>query len=170
MPSRHDKPGSSLIELMIAITLIGILMSLLASNTTFLYRYITQSEIDLLFSRMKYAQQHALLTGTMQRMIFDTDKNRYLWGDEVYQLPASIAFKVLPGIQGPPSSPTKPLTSAITFAHQTSIFYPDGIISAGTLYLVDMKHKALYAISCGVSQVSFLRKYRYDGKWHLIAS
>ena len=56
----------------------------------------------------------------------------------------------------------------ISFENNHIIFYADGTIQAGTVYLVDVNKKLLYALTSGVGHISFLRKYRYDGSWHVI--
>ena len=61
------------------------------------------------------------------------------------------------------------IEKAITFPGYAIHFYPTGIISSGTVYLVDKKKKCMYALSNAVSQVSYLRLYRYDGRWKLIS-
>ena len=43
--------------------------------------------------------------------------------------------------------------------------YPDGIIQSGTVYVIDSSKKCMYALSSPISQVSYLRKYSYNGKW-----
>jgi hypothetical protein len=49
-------------------------------------------------------------------------------------------------------------------------FYPTGIISSGTVYLVDKNKRYMYALSNAVSQFSYLRLYKYDGGWKLLES
>jgi hypothetical protein len=83
-------------------------------------------------------------------------------------LPPVVRFGILPHVKGPPSSPMHALTIPITFSAQKIIFYPDGIISPGIIYLIDRNRQDIYAFSSGIAHASFLRKYRYDGKWHLI--
>ena len=69
---------------------------------------------------------------------------------------------------GSPGSPTHRIEKAITFPGSKIHFYPTGIISSGTAYLVDKNKQYMYALSNAVSQVSYLRFYRYDGGWKLL--
>lgn len=53
-----------------------------------------------------------------------------------------------------------------TFSQREVIFYPDGKIKPGTLYLTDTQHKWWYALTCQVGEISYLRRYRQEGtKW-----
>lgn len=99
-------------------------------------------------------------------MLLDETGNRYHCDGVWYNLPATIRFGFLPESKGPPSTPTRPIRSAITFPGKKVSCFPDGTIQAGTVYLVDDKKSSMYALTSGVSAVSFLRKYRYDGTWH----
>jgi len=80
-------------------------------------------------------------------------------------LPAKVFFGFMPGAKGPPASANKLILKSITFTNNRIIFYPTGIISAGTVYLIDQAKQVMYALSNGVSQISFLRTYRYNGSW-----
>ncbi|NDD53339.1 hypothetical protein EBZ39_05615 [bacterium] len=89
------------------------------------------------------------------------------------KLPASCTFGFLPGLLGPPGDPRTTVTQAVTFQAETKqpaiIFQQNGIISCGTLYVID-RHKSLQgALTCGVSQVSYIRRYLYkNGQWHVV--
>ena len=85
-------------------------------------------------------------------------------------LPHTVQFGVLPGIMGPPATPTHAITQPITFVGNKILFYPEGIIQAGAIYLKDTKNRVQYALSSGVSTVSYLRKYQYTGgEWKLLS-
>ena len=72
----------------------------------------------------------------------------------------------LPGAKGPPCAPTEVIKQPITFKGNKIIFNPDGIISAGSIYVVDATGRSMYALTSGVTPVSYLRMYRYDnGTW-----
>jgi len=78
-----------------------------------------------------------------------------------------IQFGIMPNIKGPPSSAHTLITKPISFKNNTLVCYPSGIISAGTIYMTDNK-QCMYALSCPVGYVSYLRKYRYANGWKLI--
>ena len=87
------------------------------------------------------------------------------------KLPEVIKFGFLLGAKGPPSSPSTPINSGITFKKvednvYKALFYADGKIQAGTVYLIDKDQQFMMALTCPISQVSCIRKYRCDsGKW-----
>ena len=111
-------------------------------------------------------QQQAMARQRQEDMLLDEAKNRYYMSGQWQELPPGIRFGFLPNTKGPPSAPTTVLQSAITFPGKKVSCYPDGTIQAGTVYLVNDKKSCMYALTSGVSAVSFLRKYRYDGTWH----
>jgi prepilin-type N-terminal cleavage/methylation domain-containing protein len=157
--------GFSLIELMIVIAIAMMLISLTTINARFLNRAVIISEINLLHAACSYLQQTAMATNQAQELIVDVAANSYSMNGQIHKLPAQIKFGIIEA-KGPPSSPHTILHEPITFANNTITFSSDGIISSGTLYLTDSH--VLYALSSAVGHVSFLRKYRYDGKWHLM--
>lgn len=160
--------GFSLVELLIVIAIFMILSGFVAINTRFLHKAVITTHIDLLYNACYYLQKTAMASGQMQELIFDEEDQSYTYNNSHEKLPASIRFGVLPDAKGPPSSPQHPLNAAITFVDKQITFYPDGIISAGIIYIIDDDHNHMYALSSGVAHTSFLRKYRYDGKWHLM--
>lgn len=87
------------------------------------------------------------------------------------KLPDAVKFGFLQGANGPPSSPGKPILSPITFKDIGSgmfkiTFYTDGKVQPGTVYFIDKNKNFMMALTCPISQVSFIRKYKYNqGKW-----
>lgn len=163
-----NNSGFSLIEILIVIALWVVALTLIGVNTTFLHKVVARNELDLLQATCAQLQQRALATQQEQELEFDIEHHRYQYAGHMHQLPAGVQFQVLPEAKGPPSQPTRSLTSAVTFAQKTIVFHPDGIIQPGTVYLLDVPGSRLYGLSSWVAPVSFLRKYRYDGNWHLI--
>jgi prepilin-type N-terminal cleavage/methylation domain-containing protein len=161
----------SLIELMIVVSLICLLMSLTVSNVSFFKHGYARIELEKLYALCRYAQQKALMTNTAQTITFSPASNPpfYVFGNLQEPLPDSVIFGVPAGIKGPPATPTCVIDAPITFKNAQIIFYPDGIMSAGTVYISDADKKTAYALTCGVSQVSFLRAYRYDKGWRLLS-
>ncbi len=162
----NARKGFSLLELMIVVAIAMILVSLTTINARFFNRTILLSELNLLHATCYYLQQTAMASNQPQELVFDSVTNSYSSNGQTHTLPPSLKFGIIPEAKGPPSSPQNSLHEPITFANNTITFSNDGIISSGTVYLTDSN--ALYAISCSVAHVSFLRKYRYDGKWYLI--
>ena len=109
-----------------------------------------------------------MTTNTECVLQFDVQKNEYRCDKIHEKLSQRISFGSLPNVLGPPGSPSHKIEKAVTFPSFAIHFYPTGIISSGTVYLVDKKKQYMYALSNAVSQFSYLRLYRYDGKWKLL--
>lgn len=164
----HQKTGFSLIELMVVIALCMIIISLGTVNTKFLNKAAVHVYINELYNTCYFLQRMAMATGHIQELVLDSTSQSYSYNGHNCKLPSIVQFGIISGAKGPPSSPNKIIVQAITFPDKKIHFYPDGIIESGTVYLCDASGKDLYALTSGITPVSFLRKYRYDGKWHLI--
>lgn len=168
IPVHYGFCGFSLIELMIVLSIMGLLTLLVVTNTTFLHRTSMYAQLEQLYSMCHLARQTALATNKAQTIQFDLLTNSYTWAHRTESLPRSLRFGFIPGTKGPPAYPTMPIYTPITFAGNKITFYPDGIIQSGTLYLIDEHATSMYAISNAVAQFSYLRMYRYDGTWHIL--
>lgn len=158
--------GFIMVEVLVAIALVALLGGITCAHIGS-YRYTCmQQQISLFCLSWRQLQQCALARNQQQEMLFDEDSNRYKVDGVWHNLPSTIRFGFLPEVKGPPSSPTTPIRSAVTFPSKKVTCFPDGTIQAGTVYLVDDRGQNMYAVTSGVSAVSFLRKYRYDGAWH----
>ena len=123
------------------------------------------------------AQHTACASNRQQAVTIDTQQNtcmlttsRQRW---LVELPKTCSFGFLPNALGPPSEPTKKITQAVTFPIEKNqfkiLFQPTGVISPGTAYIIDKQESQLGALTCGVSQVSYIRKYVYNNRtWHLL--
>ncbi len=165
---RRGKRGFSLVELMIVVALAALLSGLTLWNMRTFSGMVMRADIEKLYTTCMYLRQKALSTHTEQQLEFDQVSNTYRYDDTVEHLSAATMYGFVEGVMGPPSSPQALIGTYTTFDHDRIIFYPDGIIQSGTIYITDKDRKALYALTSGVGQVSFLRKYRYDGSWHLL--
>jgi prepilin-type N-terminal cleavage/methylation domain-containing protein len=163
------KKGFTLIEMMVVICLCALLATLGIMQLSFLDSTIVHAEVDKLVSVCSYLRQKSIATNTEYVLTFDTQKNEY-GGNGIHEILSSrITFGFLPSALGPPGSPSHKISQAITFPGSAIHFYPTGIISSGTVYLVDKKKQHMYALSNAVSQFSYLRLYRYDGRWKIIS-
>lgn len=160
--------GYSLIELMIAISLCVLLVHFSLINTRYFNKAIINGELDLLYNTCCYLQQVAITRNETQELYCNAHEHSFHYNGHTHSLSKGIQFGVLSFAKGPPSSPGHALTSAVTFDQKKIVFYPDGIISAGSLYLIDQSTQTLYAMSSGIGPISFLRKYYYDGAWQLM--
>jgi len=165
---QYVKHGFTLIELLVVLALCMLLATLGMMQLSFLDETITHAQVDKFAAVCSYLQQKAITSNNEQLLVCDEYKNEYR-GDKVTEtLSPRVCFGFLPNVLGSPGSPTHLIKKAITFPGSTIHFYPTGIISSGTVYLTDQHKKAMYALSNAVSQVSYLRLYRYDGKWKLL--
>lgn len=153
---------------MMVICLLGLLATLGIMQTSFLDSTIVRTEIDKLTAACSYLRQKAITTNAECVLRFDSAKNEY-YADGIHEVVSQRAcFSFLPGVLGPPGCPSHAIKKSITFPGYEIHFYPTGIISSGTVYITDKNKRYMFALSNAVSQFSYLRLYRYDGKWKLI--
>ena len=161
--------GFSLIELAIVMALIGIMASIVFVYGTYMYRAVAKQEIEKLAIICRYLQHAAMMSNIPRSLIFDPKTRSYSYDGTRECLPKSVEFGVLFGAKGPPSNPIRQIQSPITFENERIIFHPDGIIQPGTVYLISKDKQVMYALSSPVSQVSYMRIYRYDGSWKCLS-
>lgn len=160
--------GFSLVEMLIVVALFALITLLGSLHTRFLYRAGVCSQLYHLHSVCWYLQQKAFATQQEQRLFLDPVRNAYHFNNTWHSLPQSIQFGFIPGVKGPPAHPTAIIQTPITFKSNTIVFYPDGIISSGSVYFCDKDHHSLYALTNAVAQVSLMRLYGYHQKWVLL--
>jgi prepilin-type N-terminal cleavage/methylation domain-containing protein len=166
----NSKKGFTLLELMIVLLLCAFIARLGIIQLSFLDRIIIRTELDKVVAVCNYLQQLALNTNKEHYLLFNLQDNSYSFGGYKESLPVTIAFGILPAIKGPPGSPYQLIERPITFAHNSICFYPTGIISSGTVYIIDKKKQIQYALSNSVSQISHIRMYYYDNGWKLCSN
>jgi hypothetical protein len=163
------RSGFFLIEYIIVIAAIAFIATLSFYKLPFLFHAHARMALEEMRMVCWYAQQCARTTGTLQPIEFEPSLNRYQWNGTYYQLPQGISFGVLPDSLGPPSRPTHPLSSPVTFENNRLEMYADGIMKSGSVYVLDKKTNTLYALTCDVSSISHIRLYKYqDSVWKLI--
>ena len=162
------KNGYFLIEISICLTLILIISALALPNLNFLTQQIVSSDLEKINMTFSYLQQSSITGNKKIELKFNQPKT-YSYENIKEELSNNVEFNIIDGIKGPPSMPTKQISSPVTFLNNQVMFYPDGKIQPGTAYLVDKSKKYLYALTVPVSQVSFIRKYKnQNNKWILI--
>jgi type II secretion system protein H len=162
------KSGFSLIELMIVIAIIALIALLTGTGNSALSDIATRLELDKLYALCHYAQRYAMASNQVQTITFNIPANSYRFREREEKLLSGVQFGFIQGAKGPPAHPVSPLAKPITFVEDHITFYPDGIIQAGTIYLVNKNKTTMYALSNAVSQVSHLRMYAYDGSWRMV--
>lgn len=113
-------------------------------------------------------QRTAMMLQQPQTLQFDVQHGRYRFKKTEHCLPAHVQFGAALGVKGPPSAPDKTIENPITFQNSTITFFSDGTIQSGAVYLTDRSGRYTYALSCAVSQISYLRKYQYTNKWVIL--
>ena len=160
--------GFTLIETMVVVCLFVVIATIGIMQLSFLDSIIMHAEVNKLAATCSYLRQKAMTTNAEYVLVFDTEKNEYRCDEIREVLPQRISFGFISQVLGPPGSPTHTIHKPVTFPGNGIHFYPTGIISSGTVYLADKNKQHMYALSNAVSQFSYLRFYRYDGKWKLI--
>ena len=164
---KHRYKAFTLIELLVVLCLVALISSLALVHVSVFNSTLVRVELDKLVNACQYMQQLAIATNKEQHLILDIHKHEYHFHTYREKLSPYVRFGVLPGVKGSPGNPVASTAQAITFPSHRICFYPTGIISSGTVYFVDATKQCLYALSNAVSQVSYLRMYRYDGTWKL---
>lgn len=179
------KKSFSLVELLIFLSLILVMVTVAVPRLDFFNNYLLSKELDKLFVTFSYLQQRAIAGNKKYSIIFDQINNCYSYQTENsnirIQLADGVIFGFIDGVMGPPSSPTKKIEKFISlekninnsdrkFNNEVS-FWPSGRISHGTIYLVDKSHKSMGALTCSVSQVSYIRRYKYENSvWKIFGT
>lgn len=164
----HNTHGFTLIEAMVVICLFALIVTLGMKQLSFLDNIIVHAEVDKLAGICMYLRQKAIASNADQSLICDVEKNEYRFDNVCEKLSKRTAFGFLPNATSSPGSAGRIIKKAITFPGSTIHFYPTGIISSGAVYITDTHKKIMYALTNAVSQFSYLRLYRYDGKWKLL--
>lgn len=134
-------------------------------NTGFLRRALVRAEIEKLHTICSYLQQVAQVSNKQSVLLFDTQNGSYSYDNTVETLPKQLIFGAAATVLGPPSAPQNSVKKGVTFPGNQIVFYPSGIVHAGTVYISDKNCTYTCALSCAVSHVSYLRKYEYDRRW-----
>lgn len=142
-----------------------IIVMLAVPHLGFMQRHVVRWEVENIRSFVTYVQRLALATGQDHTIEFDSAHNIIRGAGRTYHLARGVKFGIMPGVSGPPAAPHTHLDQPITFKDSQIICYAQGTVDAGTVYITDDKATWLYAISSGVSPVSYLRTYFFDGTW-----
>lgn len=164
----------TLIELLVTLSLIVLIVSLSIPKITSHDSILQANELNALFTTISYLQQKAISSNTEQTIDFSLSKRTYSYiirnKKNIHQLATTIQFGYLVGSKGPPSKPTKSIIKAITCKNKKNenqmIFFPNGSITPGTIYLTNKNKTLMSALTTPISKVPFIRKYNYHNhKW-----
>lgn len=159
---KYWRDGITLLEVMVVLCLIALLVTLAMWNISFLDGITARVQADKLYALFFTMRQRAMTTNSEVVLKCDMRNNCLSCEGHSEKLSEQVQFGFFDGAKGPPGNPEKIVTSAVTFPSHEIHFYPTGIISSGTLYLIDKKKKHMYALSNAVSTVSYLRLYKYS--------
>ncbi len=168
----------SIIELLLVCAIVAIGAAMYAPRLSFVQQYKIQRELDAFEALFEYLRNRAMATASVHRLEFLLGERGYRYGgldgvQSAGKLCADVEYGFVAGALGPPGNPTVPLTGASTFGEEkgrSSVeFFPNGKISSGTLYLKVRKGDIGVALTCAISQVSYVRKYVYrNHQWKRI--
>jgi len=159
------RQGFLLFELLLVFGLVSIIACIAFVHMRFITRGYVRAELAALYQMCVYAQRCAISSGQSCAVILDIEQNRYWCNDRICTLASGVQFGIISGVKGPPSAPQQPITHASTFRNNRISCSPDGIIDAGTIYLIDADKRFLYALTAGVAPYSYVRMYRFAGTW-----
>lgn len=154
----------------LTLCLVVILTTLTLTLTSHLNRFIVHAELEKLTILFLHAQQKAIMLNKDFTIACDIHSHCYTFESTCYTLCRGIQFGYLEGAMGPPSNPQKNITKPITYTNNTIVFFKDGTVSSGTLYIIDNHRQALYALTTQVGTLPFIRKYRYEKNCWILLS
>lgn len=169
MKKRWNYKGFLLIHVTIVVALLLIIMSIMVGQFTFMRKRLVRAELEKLHSLCNYVYHIALMTHKEQAITFDEKNHEYRWAHQHVRLGRGIEFGVVPGMQGPPSSPTKRVDNAITFKGKTLRINADGSMQPGTVYLRDAQQTYQYALTVPIADYSYVRTYNFDRTWKVLS-
>ena len=161
------KKGFTLFELAVCCTLCCLLFSFSAHVVGLTTRLALLQELDRLHAVILFMQRKALLDDKTYTLVFSQEKDGYQAGAKHTFCP-SVRFEGISCMQGPPASPGRPIKDAITWLGHTIYFYPNGTISAGSVYLTNDTNTLYCALTCDIGHINHIRRYFYTNTWNLI--
>lgn len=153
--------GSSLIELTTTITVIVIIYAIAIPALSYVNKTMLNLELENIYTLFTYLKQKSITSNQAHKLVFNVKQNSYTYQINnkkvLRKLPYNLKIEILEKSFGPPSKKTGPLNKPVTFVNNTVIFYSDGKISPGSLYLKSGNN--MVAITCPISQIAYIRKY-----------
>lgn len=147
--------GYSLIEICIVVALIACTALVGSFAISWIDHALVRTQLDTIYHLFRALSRKAMLDGTIHTLFFEEKSLAY--DDQTLDLYPKIIF-------GTPEH-TKP----ITFVEKRVLFFPDGNIQAGSLYITDTAHRWYYALTCAVGHTCYIRRYRYhNNHWVLL--
>lgn len=161
--NNHD--GFFLIHTLIALSIIIVSLTIISSYSTLWNQLHARAALETARTTLLYAQQHARTCNHEVVVEIDQKNRAFKSNTFIHTFPSNIIFGTLSGIKGPPSAPFKQINKPITFEQNHVIFYPDGTIQSGTLYLVDTTTQTQYALTIPIGHVRYIKLYQFTKQW-----
>lgn len=169
---KDKTPGFLLVQFTIVLLILSVIATLTFNYFSSFERFIIQAELEKIAMLCFFLQHQAIAANRETLLSFNTATNSYTHNTAKNSLSLGVNFDIMPNTYGPPSNPTKLLTTGITFDNNSIRFFPDGSMSAGAIYLTDKNKRWCYALTSGISHITYLRKYSYQPdqkKWLLLS-
>lgn len=160
---KKNNPGFTLVELTVVLMIVCFLSAATMGLFVSLRSIVIKADLELLEYACWFQQQKALATGEQQMIHFDENQNRYHVDTTVEDLSSGVTFGIGKKLLGSPGNPVRFVQKPVTFVANRMIFYPNGSMSAGSVYLKTDQDQN-YAFTSAVSPVASLRMYRCDTK------
>lgn len=156
--------GISLLEVVLSVALLMLILTMSMPLFVMHKRLFVKAELENIYGLMLYLQRKASVECSIQTLVFNTSNTTYSINNTAAtsKLAQDVIF-AQPRFTHNKSFKRDQLERPTSFKNGTVYFYPDGTITAGTLFLTDSKHSCAYALTCGVAQIGFIRKYRFSG-------
>ncbi|MEX0940240.1 MAG: hypothetical protein WDZ41_02690 [Candidatus Babeliales bacterium] len=166
----QQQRGFLLIECALVLVILMFFYTLCVNTSHFMHNYFLRAELNKIYALFFYLQKRAIITQQEHVLKIDVHQNNYTVLNRSEKLPSGIFFGFLFGSAGPPSAPKELISKPVTFSQDCVHFYPDGTMSAGTLYLKDQNNSLMYALTSPVAHISYLRTYAYrKDSWVLLS-
>lgn len=165
------KAGHALFQVLIVIGIIIVILSISINFFKLSNNLFVAIELEKLYSCLLYLQNRAKIEQKQQWLALNELGGSYKYNNypgEI-KLHSSVLFGFLKDAKGPPSSARSLINKAITFKNNKIFFYKDGTISSGIIYIKDKSNSVMYALTTGVSHVTYIRRYKYvANNWYLL--
>lgn len=171
----------SIFELLLVLSLVLIIVTISIPKMGLFLDFAVSCEVQRMEASLHYLQQRAIASNKTHILTFDVINNRYFAMVDNAKLfdnnlESGVKFGFLPNSFGPPANPTIPLTKPVNLDipidfdlgtdNLNMSFFSNGKVSPGTIYFVDKYGKRMGALTCSVSNVSYIRKYLYnESRW-----
>lgn len=160
--------GFTLFELLITLGLMACIFIIGFGYYALFSGTLVRLELDTLYMIFLQLNRTAIIDGKEHVLYLDKDKNTVRYDGTEHILGKGTKFGAGPNIKGPPSSPQFVIHDPITFPGHMVIFYPDGHIQSGTIYLTNDQGSITFALSSPIADISHLRRYHHNHTWALL--